>query len=180
MPKNDNAHSLRLAESLRRHIGPEDALDFEAALPLSKSADAHKKFNWAVSVCTYLEERFDPETILRIRKDCRCNDGKSIADKIALYMKKADSLRQLTEDFNTHETFASLQYLSDRHLRLCYPQCYCACIKRAPGEVTRTWCACTLGNAEAIFQCVLCQPVRATLVESIKTGGSQCVIDIQW
>lgn len=128
--KNDNAHSLRLVESLRRHAGEDAAEEFERMHPLSKSADYLKKFEWAKEACGFLEEHFDAGSIETIRRDCRCNDGKSNAEKMRKYLNRAESVREFTELFNRSETFASLEYISERELRFCYPQCYCSCVKR--------------------------------------------------
>ena len=86
MAKNDNAHSLRMVESLKQNIGEEVACEFEKEYPLSKSADIQKKYEWAKATCSYLEAHFDSDTILKIRKECRCNDGKSIAIKLLKYI----------------------------------------------------------------------------------------------
>ena len=53
MTKNDNAHSLRMVESLKRNIGEAEACEFEKKYPLSKSADIEKKFEWAKATCSY-------------------------------------------------------------------------------------------------------------------------------
>ena len=181
MAKNDNAHSVRLVESIRRNAGNEEAREFEEKLPLSKSADPEKKFEWAKNACEYLEDRFDAQMVIRIRKECRCNDGRSTANKILKYLNKADSIEQFVATFNEHETFARMEYLSDHKILFCYPQCYCACVKRVPQQVSRTWCECTLGNAEGIFREVFKRDdVKVTLLTSIKTGGDQCVIEVEW
>jgi hypothetical protein len=46
--------------------------------------------------------------------------------------------------------------------------------------VSRTWCYCTLGNAEGIFKEVFKKEIKVTLLESIKTGGDRCVIEVEW
>ena len=180
MAKNDNAHSVRLADSLERNIGYEIAREFEVNYPLSKSADIEKKYQWAKTICDYLEEHFDTDTIIRIRKECRCNDGKSISDKLLKYLNKADSIQEFVCSFNQKETFAYLEYISDNKIRFCYPECYCACVKRIPQELSKTWCYCTLGNAEGIFSEVFKTDVKVTLLESIKTGADKCVIEVEW
>lgn len=181
MAKNDNAHSIRLLDSLRRNIGNDVEDEFGERYPLSKSANIEKKYEWAKNVCDYLDGRFDTETIMTIRKECRCNDGKSIANKILKYLNKADSIEQFVKDFNENETFAFLEYISDNKILFCYPECYCACIKRVPGEVSRAWCYCTLGNAEGIFKEVFKRDdIKVTLLESIKTGGGKCSIEVEW
>ncbi len=178
--KNDNAQSIRLISAIDIFAGWEKAQMFEEQFPLSKSADINKKYVWAKSVCSYLEENFDEETICKIRKECRCNDGKSIAGKLLKYLKKSTSIKEFVECFNQNETFAFLEYVSEHRLLFCYPNCYCACVKRVPEQLSRTWCYCTLGNAEGIFTEVFKKEVKVTLIESIKTGANRCAIQVEW
>lgn len=44
--KNDNAHSIRLIESLRNNISEDIANDFNEKYPLSKNSNIEKKFQW--------------------------------------------------------------------------------------------------------------------------------------
>ena len=180
MAKNDNAHAIRFADSLRAVGGDNEAETFAGLYPLSKSADIEKKFQWAQNVCAYLEERFDAETIIRIRKDCRCNDGSSIAKKLLKYWKASDSTEQFVEAFNQKETFAALEYIAENRIRFCYPECYCACVKRVPGSLPKTWCYCTMGNAEGIFRVVFGESARVSLIETIKSGAARCVMEVEW
>ena len=46
MPKNDNAHALRLKEAIQLTAGEEEANRFAEKYPLSKSADINKKHQW--------------------------------------------------------------------------------------------------------------------------------------
>ena len=84
------------------------------------------------------------------------------------------------EIFNKNETFATLEYISDNKVLFCYPECYCACVKRVYHELSKIWCYCSLGNAEVIFSEVLKKEVHVDLLESIKTGGNKCVIEVEW
>lgn len=180
MAKNDNAHSIRMMDSMIQNAGQAEAKEFEERFPLSKSADIEKKYNWAKDVCVYLEKKFDNETIIKIRKQCRCNDGKSIAHKLLKYLNQAIGLEQFVDTFNENETFAFLEYISDHKILFGYPQCYCPCVKRVPKEISRTWCYCTLENAEGIFREVFKKEIKTTLLESIKSGGARCLIQIEW
>ena len=180
MPKNDNAHSLRLAESLKNNNCPALAEQLENQYPLSKSATIEKKFEWASRACALLEANLAEEEIIKVRKECRCNDGKSIAKKLLKYLNRTESIESFVKDFNQNESFASLEYISNHKLIFCYPECYCPCVKRVPGAVSRTWCYCTLGNAEGIFREVFQKDVRVTLEESIKTGAKRCAMVVEW
>jgi len=180
MAKNDNAHSIRMIDSLKRNVGESASIDFAEKYPLSKAANIEKKYEWAKNVCHHLEEHFDSETIMKVRKDCRCNDRKSIADKLLKYLKKASSIGQFVDTFNENETFAFLEYISDNKILFGYPQCYCACVKRVPEKMSISWCYCTLGNVEGIFREVFKKEIKATLLDSVKTGGDRCVIEVEW
>lgn len=118
--------------------------------------------------------------IISIRKECMCNDGKSNARKISKYLSKADSIKGFVEAFNNNETFAQLKYINDNKIIFCYPECYCACVKRIPKELPITWCYCTLGNAESTFKEVFKKDVKVKLIETIKSGGSKCRIEVDF
>lgn len=180
MPKNDNAHAMRLTAAIREVIGVGEAADFEARFPLSKAAGIEKKFQWAQQACLDLTARFDQTTLLRVREKCICNDGASTAKLLAKYRKEAGSLQGMAELFNSRESFAWLEYVSERELIFCYPQCYCGCVKRVEGQLPEAWCYCTVGYAKKLFGQLLETPVQAELLESVKTGGKRCAVRIVW
>lgn len=180
MPKNDNAHSLRMTAAIRDVLGEEAAADFEMRFSLSKAASIEKKFQWAQAACLDLTERFDKETLLRVREKCICNDGASTARLLRRYKNEAGSLQGMVELFNSRETFAWLEYVSDRELIFCYPQCYCGCVKRVEGLLPEAWCYCTIGYTKKLFEQVLEEPVQAQLLESVKTGGKRCAVRVTW
>jgi len=180
MPKNDNAHALRLAESLKKNSHSELAEQLETQYPLSKSASIEKKFEWAKQACSALEDKLSEEEIITVRKSCICNDGASNAKKLLKYWNKASNTKEFIEEFNQKETFASMEYISENKLLFCYPECYCGCVKRVPENLTKTWCYCTIGFAESMFGKVFQRDVTVTLMESIKTGADRCAMLVEW
>ena len=180
MPKNDNAHSLRLVESLRKNNCLGLAEQLENQYPLSKSASIEKKFEWAQQVCSFLEDNLAEGDIINVRKACICNDGASGAKKLLKYLNKSSDVKEFVEAFNKNETFASMEYLADNKLLFCYPECYCSCVKRIPENIAKTWCYCTIGYAESMFRAVFQKEVKVTLTESIKTGAKRCAMVVEW
>lgn len=180
MAKNSNAHSIRLVESLKENVSEKVAKEFEEKYPLSASANIQKKYDWANNACTFLEEHCDLDTIKIVRQHCRCNDGKSIANKMKKYLKNAESIDAFVRSFNQNESFATLEYLSHNKIRFCYPECYCSCVKHMPKELSITWCYCTVGNAKGAFEELFGTNVKITLLESIKSGASRCVMEVEW
>ncbi len=180
MPKNDNAHSIRLVESLKQNGKMELAGQLEIQYPLSKSASIEKKFEWAQHTCSFLEDNLGEEDIINVRKACICNDGASNAKKLLKYLNKSSNVKEFVEAFNRNETFASMEYIAENKLLFCYPECYCGCVKRIPENLTKTWCYCTIGFAESMFRAVFQKDVKVTLKESIKTGANRCAMVVEW
>lgn len=180
MAKNDNAHSIRMVESLRTVIGDKEANEFEEKYPLSKSANIDKKFEWAKVTCEFLEKKYDRDTNMKIREKCICNDGKSTATTMLKYLNQTNSISEFVEKFNDNEKFANLQYINDNTIMFSYPECYCGCVKRINKQLPETWCYCTLGYAKSLFAKVFNTEVKVQLIESIKMGGHRCTVSIEW
>lgn len=180
MAKNSNANSIRLVESLKKNVSEKVAKEFEEQYPLSASANIQKKYEWANNACIFLEEHCDSDTIRKIREGCKCNDGKSIANKMKKYLKNADSIEAFVLAFSQNETFAALEYIAENKIHFCYPECYCSCVKHVPKQLSKTWCYCTVGNAKGVFEELFEKQVKITLLESIKSGASQCVMEVEW
>lgn len=176
MAKNDNAHALRFYESLSA-LDEEAALEFAREHPLSKSADYQKKFAWARAQCEFLEERFSPEKATAVRAGCHCETGSALAGRMQKYLADTEDLEAFAALFNEKEKYFVLEAVPGG-LRLIYPECCCACVKRVPEPISRTWCLCTLGHVKNLFHQVLGREIEAELLETVKTGGERCVIQI--
>ena len=177
MPKSDNKHAISLYNSLDKHIGHVAAEDFLEKLPLSKSADYVKKSKWASDVCVYLEEWFAEDEISKIRMECSCRPGDKAEKVKKLYHTSAD-YDEFCERFN--KEYAPENNLSHdgKALYFSYPTCYCSYVKRGTGNITNSWCFCTLGYAEKLFSHALSREVKVELLESVKTGGEKCLMKI--
>ena len=180
MAKNDNAHSIRMVESLKTIIGDKETNEYEEKYSLSKAASIDKKFEWAKDTCEFLSKKYDRDTIMRIREKCICNDGKSTATKMVKYLNQTNSISEFVDCFNNNESFASLEYISDNRIMFCYPECYCGCVKKVNKQLPEVWCYCTLGYAKSLFSKVFNKDVSVQLIESIKTGGHRCAVSIEW
>lgn len=180
MPKNDNPHSLRLIEALQGAFGAERADAFALENPLSKAADVEKKHRWACEVCAALEASSSPDEAARIRRACRCGDGKSMAQEIMKCIKKAGSLAEGCTLFSQQNRYAFLEYVSENELIFGYHACVCSCIKRAEGTVPALWCECSAEYAEAMFSQVFGEDVCVTLLDSVKSGAERCTLRVEW
>lgn len=180
MPKNDNAHALRLIEALRSSGGEEIAKSFENDYPLAKSADVDKKYRWACDICAALEAQYGADEAASIRRACRCGDGKTMAQEIAGCITKAGGLAGGCALFSQKNKYAFLEYINKHELIFGYHACVCSCIKRAEGNVPALWCECSVGYAAAMFRQVFGDNVSVTLIGSVKSGAERCSFCIQW
>ncbi|MBE5797212.1 MAG: hypothetical protein E7327_07535 [Clostridiales bacterium] len=179
MARNDNPHALRLAEALRTVLGEEAAERVSLEHPLSKSADADRKYQWARSVCACLDSTAGADEVRQIRRACRCGDGRTMAQEIASCIARAGSLQEGCALFSQKNRYAFLEYVSNRELRFGYHACVCSCVKRAEGLLPLTWCECSCGYAEAMFRQVFGEAVQVELLGSTKAGDDRCAMRIR-
>ena len=176
MAKNDNSHALKFFHSLSELDGGA-AEEFAREHPLSKSADYKKKFAWAKAQCEFLEERFSPEEIGKVRARCHCEAGAAMAKRMRGYLEKSEGLSEFARIFNEREKYVTLE-AADGGLLFVYPECYCACVKRTPEPISRTWCLCTLGHIRGLMSQVLGREPQVELLETIKSGGERCIVKV--
>ena len=179
--KNDNAHALRLYQALLNVAGTEAAEYVAANFPLCKSADAPHKAAWAKNICDYLETSFDATTIASIRQLCPCNNGAAAAKLMRTCLQKTSNILEFVELFNhTDKSGGWLEYVNERELILCYPNCFCSCIKHSDEHISPSWCQCSVGYVKRVFEQVLTVPVTAELLSSVKSGSERCAIRVAW
>ena len=177
MPKTDNPHSIRLYDSLIKHTDEATAQRIAHGMPLSKSADAKKKFMWAQRVCADLDREMEEAQIKKIRMDCACGPDMGKMNALKKLYQSSGSLEAFVVKANALKQGFELK-LEGRCLYLCYPQCYCSCVKRIGQPLSKTWCYCTLGYTKRMFEHIFEREVGVALIDSIKMGGSQCLIQI--
>lgn len=179
MAKNDNAHSVRLYESLKKNVSEEAANEIAETYPLSKAADIEKRFDWAQNVCEELTKKYDDSTVKKVRMDCACGPEEGKIGKLKKLYESCSSVEEFVEKANKLEQGFTIGY-KDNALFLTYPQCYCSCVKRIDKPIGKAWCYCTVGYATRMFQTVLSKAVTVELLESVKMGDKQCVMKISY
>lgn len=179
MPKTDNPHALRLYESLLKHSSEEVAQRIANGTALSKSANAEKKFAWAERICGELEKEFDTDLVKAIRMDCACGPGAGKIHQLRKLFLKTENMDDFAEKMNGQNKGFTMEH-RDHCLYLIYPECYCSCVKQVEKEISKAWCSCTLGYTKTMFEGILGQEVEVTLLESVKTGGKVCRIQVRY
>jgi len=180
MPKNDNPHAQRMYQAICAVKDTTHADRFAEAYPLSKSADVDAKCHWANNCCAYLSNSCTPDDAEQIRRACRCNDGKTMANAILAAIRKAGILAAGCELFSQQNKYAFLEYVNDHEFIFGYHACVCSCIKRSDQYVPLLWCECSVGYAQSMFRTVFGESVKVKLLESVNSDGTRCRMKITW
>ena len=178
MAKMTGKQGLKICDALRAEFGDAAADDFAAKLPLSDSADYARKFEWAKGVCNYFDANFTPDETKRLRMACSCTPPEG----------KMRAARSMYEASASPEEFCSAfnrEYAPDNSVRFeggayyfSYPRCFCSCVARADGTLPAAWCLCSLGYVKKLFDHAFECDNEVELIESVKTGGTRCVMKI--
>lgn len=176
MPGKNNPNAQRFYDSLIKHAGIQYAERIKN-LSLSQTASDKKKFEWAEDICSTLEKEFDKNTIKSIRMDCACGPSKDRMEEMKKLYNSAESLEEFAKHIN-EANIGATSWCEGQELFFSYPTCYCSCVKRIDKPLSKTWCYCTLGYTKRMFDYVLGYNTDVDLIESIKTGGSSCIMKI--
>jgi predicted hydrocarbon binding protein len=179
MAKTDNPHSLRLYSSILKHSDEETAERITNKITLSKTANIDKKFTWAESICADLIKEFNEDTVKLIRMDCACGPDMSKINNLNKIYKESDNLDDFTEKANALNQGFTMKH-ENNSIYIVYPQCYCSCVKKVDKPISKVWCYCTLGYTKRMFEHILERAVEVELLESVKTGGSRCLIKVTY
>lgn len=172
-----NRQAIRLHESITNTADAQTADAILEQLPLSKTATENKKYEWVCNSLELLNEQFDEETVTSIRKGCHCHPSTASVKAIKKLWDASENMADFAERCNSTEPGFKLE-CEGSNLVLVYPMCYCSFVNKMTKPVPAAWCMCSVGYAEDMFASVTGRPVRAELIESVKTGGNGCRISI--
>ena len=178
MPQMTHRYAIHVYNKIKENFGQIAADDFASKLSLSKSADYIRKFKWAKDVCNYLESKYTSEQIKTLRMSCSCRPGDQEKENTKRLYNESKNLAEFCEKYNSEYRTVHPVWHEGETLFFSYPTCYCSCVKRVDELISPTWCLCTLGYAKDLFDYVLDFDAEVELIESVKTGGSRCVMKI--
>jgi hypothetical protein len=167
-----------ICNSIKQCIGKKEAEEFASSCPLSKFADYIHKFKWAQNVCEYLDNRYQPNQVMKIRMNCSCSPSEDDLITTKEMYDKSSNLDDFCNSYNSENDGIRKVWHDSEVMYFSYPRCYCSAVKRMNENISKTWCLCTLGYAKKLFDYILDADTQVELIESVKTGGKQCVMKI--
>lgn len=139
----------------------------------------YKRFahRWVENLIDGLDAHLDEETKMKIVEPCgrACarGDGTPFAEQC-----RGNVDRFLTMLRRWHGGEETVRRDGDVITILCN-ECLCPLVRDESGELSGTYCYCSLGWMKENFETVVGKPVEIELVESIKRGAQRCRFTIR-
>jgi len=73
----------------------------------------------------------------------------------------------------------NLNYLEGQTVHWGYPRCFCELVAEGPERLPATYCQCSVGWVQEMFEIAAAKPVRVELVQSIKGGAPDCRFQVR-
>lgn len=131
---------------------------------------------WVKSAMKRLEDQIDQPTVHQIRRNCQCGYG--MDEKLALVKELLDASSSLEEFGNLNKAKAAGLFCNDGELYLQFPFCPCPMLEEVDQLDKDTWCLCTTGYSQVLFEKAFQCQVEVELLKSIKMGDDKCLMKI--
>lgn len=161
-------------ESVKAESSPDIA--GEVVFGREHEASAESNPDWVKSTMRRLENRFDLETIKRIRMNCQCGYGMDA--KLALVKKLMSGASSIEEFAASEEAAAAGLFCKDGELFLQFGICPCPMLADVEKLENDTWCQCTTGYSKVLFEKAFACHADVELLKSIKMGDCVCLMKI--
>jgi len=140
------------------------------------TGDGEDSPTWVKNTMRRLEERFDISTAKRIRMNCQCGYG--MDEKLALVKELMASSSGLEEFAGSDKAKAAGLSYQNGELYLQFPFCPCPMLAGVDRLETNTWCQCTTGYSQVLFEKAFGCEVDVELLRSVKMGDDICLMKI--
>ncbi|HCP14685.1 MAG TPA: hypothetical protein DIT32_02730 [Peptococcaceae bacterium] len=148
----------------------------EIVYGIHPSAVCEDNAHWVKSTMARLENKFDQEQVKQIRMNCQC--GYKMDEKLALVKGLMSTASNLEEFANSDQARAAGLYCEDGTLYLQFTDCPCPMVADVDKFETNTWCQCTTGYSQVLFEKAFGCKVDVELLKSIKMGDDRCLMKI--
>ena len=122
-----------------------------------------------------LDSEVDAATRYTIMQACghRCI-GTSTLKKALKLLDQASDLDDLLVLLNEHHVGGGHLQLKDNVIHAAYIRCYCGSVSKTKEPFSETYCHCSCGWYQKLFETILGKPVQIELLGSIIQGDERC------
>lgn len=162
-------------KALYKAVKAESSADIASAVVYGEG-EAENDPVWVQSAMRRLENRFEAESVKKIRMNCQCGYG--MEEKFVLLKELMAKAANIEELVRTERAKAAGLSYKNGQLFLEFHFCPCPMLAQVERLETDTWCQCTTGYSKALFERAFACTVDVELLRSIKMGDTLCLMKI--
>jgi len=160
--------SSHLKESIQARI----LESFDAYEALATPA---QKSQWIQDEMLLLDEEVGEAEAKRIMQNCgRQCIGRSMLDKAIKLQKAARDLDDLLDRLNHAHIGGGKLLRKGNKIHASYDRCYCGSVSKSRLQIPLTYCHCSCGWYQQLFETLLGKPVEVQLIDAIAHGAQTC------
>ncbi len=147
------------------------------------TSDYVRKAEWIRNAVRRLEQEAGKPTARKVMQACgmKCC-GPTQQKRARQFMNESKSVEELLARLNESGIGGGRLKLKDPHTIVGgYDWCYCGRVRQTQQPFpTDTWCHCSTGWYQALFEAALGKPVKVKLKQSILQGADRCEFEIEF
>jgi len=175
---------ITLEKSIEQFSGEEVMKKvMEGSEVIFENTDAEKKARWMKGAMERLDKPVDETTKFKIMENCGyicATINKRAIDEAVAKRKKFKTADEFIRAEQKNPTKGTELVREGNVLYQYYtPQsygvrCYCEMVAAAEGEVSPTYCYCSKGFVQKLWETVLERPVDVEFIQSVISGADKC------
>ena len=170
----------RLYESIKSVVSEDVAENIINEIPITIGSSPEVRAEWVEKMSALLEEKFEMDTIKKIRQGCYCNENGKLEESAnelrKLYVSLDCDICKFVEVIN--ESGAGWYFEGD-YLYVTMVSCPCPMLEKSKIVNSLTWCHCSAGYAKKFWEIVFDVPVEAEIVHSMRQEFDECLVRLE-
>jgi hypothetical protein len=167
----------RFEQSLAEHVDDDGARDklMEGCKAYDTIQSPAEKARWIKGLMERLEEEAGEAVAREVMVGCgrRCI-SRSLLQEVQKHRRESDTIDDVLDRLNRAGVGGGSLRREGDTIHGSYERCYCGSVNQAAEPVPSTYCHCSCGWYEMLFETVLGRPVEVELLSSIAQGAEIC------
>jgi len=142
---------------------------------IDSSSSPLKKAEFAKCLMDNFERQFPENVRIKVMENCgrRCI-GASTIKKAKGIKGNAKNLVELIDGLNKQHIGGGRLRLENNKINVEYGKCYCGMVSKTKERFSSTYCNCSRGYLQELFEQIFEKPIKVDLVESAIQGAKSC------
>jgi predicted hydrocarbon binding protein len=142
---------------------------------IDSSSSPVKKAEFAKCLMDNFERQFPENVRIKVMENCgrRCI-GVPTIEKAKGIKRNTKNLAELIDGLNKQHIGGGRLKLENNKINVEYGKCYCGMVSKTKERFSSTYCNCSRGYLQELFEQIFEKPIKVDLVESVIQGAKSC------